>query len=580
MIRNHAYTYLSALAHRIGDLSDFAGSTAPLDSPNFTHGNKSEEDSGITFCVNANNAIQGRAKFEGLCQDDDEDDMTSWFSGLNCSCSTYQKFSLQASCPSSQDSSGIQCASSYKPIYFIPANNPSRSVNQHDFTESYTLSHVHFPVPDGIFTLGSLVGTGKYGCILEAKRFHSQNACHQMTYDYVIKCLSHQLSFHIELNAFSHMAHVLLSDRQESTYTHYHPSNSIRYMRLLESLPALQEKLHPFVAQLSGFTTMRLRRKNPHTDADTTESGLLSCGNLFRQSKMKAYADKWISHYLLLFKRVIGGDLSTLSVHAIHRSMTVMEAIFYVAEISEALIWLHGIGIVHQDLKPDNILIQADGHIILTDFGLACVVPNGPGSTYPGNIVCKSMHMPPEVVTRRPGSVLVWHAVDWYSLGVLLYRLLHSGKFPKFVGPGVSRRLIWDTLCLDLPWESRNLISELLQFDPTRRLGGDRKIGGLAVLRHPGFIYPLLGVRPRGCDQELIHYQPSTGDNLPVDLRRGLIESAAIPDLLWAPRIVGRRENIRMKEHKLVWLDYLREEISAKRLIPPFKPWNSGSIHA
>ncbi|TGZ64607.1 hypothetical protein CRM22_006295 [Opisthorchis felineus] len=578
MIRNHASTYLSALAHCTNDLSDFAGSIASLDSPNFTHGNKSEEDSGVTFCADANNAIQGRVKFESLCQDDDEDDINSWFAELNCGCSTYQNFGLQASCPSSQNSSGIQCASSYKPIYFTPAINPSRSMNQHDFTESYTLSHVHFPVPDGIFTLGSLVGTGKYGCILEAKRFHSQNGCHQTTYDYVVKCLSHELSFQIELNAFSHMAHVLLSDRQESTHIHYHPSNSTRYIRLLESLPALEEKLHPFVAQLSGFTTMRLRRKSPHADADTTP-GLLSCGNLFRQSKMKAYTDKWINHYLLLFKRVIGGDLSTLSIHAIHRSMTVMEAIFYVAEISEALIWLHSIGIVHQDLKPDNILIQADGHIILTDFGLACVVPNGPGSTYPGNIECKSMHMPPEIVTHRPGSVLVWHAVDWYSLGVLLYRLLHSGKFPKFVGPGVSRRLIWDSFCLDLPWESRNLISDLLQFDPTRRLGGDRKIGGLAVMRHPGFIYPLLGVRPSGYDHKLIHYKPSTGDNLPVDLRRGLIESAAIPGLLCVPRIFGRRENTRKYGNELSWLDYLREEISAKRLIPPFKPWNIGSIH-
>ncbi|KER31896.1 hypothetical protein T265_01980 [Opisthorchis viverrini] len=578
MIRSHAYTYLSSLADCISDLSDFTGSIASLASPNFLHGNKSEEDSGITFCVDANKAIQGRVKFESLCQDDDEDDLTSRFTGLNCTCSTYQNYSLQASCPSSQDSSGIQCASSYKPIYFTPANNPSRNMNQHDFTESYTLSHVHFPVPEGIFTLGSLVGTGKYGCILEAKRFHSQNGYHQVTYDYVIKCLSHELSFQIELNAFSHMAHVLLSDRRESTYMHYHPSNFTRYVHLLESLPALEEKLHPFIAQLSGFTTMRLRRKSPHVDTDTIQ-GLLSCGNLFRQSKMRACADKWINHYLLLFKRVIGGDLSTLSVHAMHRSMTIMEAIFYVAEISEALIWLHSIGIVHQDLKPDNVLIQADGHIILTDFGLACVVPNGPGSTYLGNIVCKSMHMPPEIVTHRPGSVLVWHAVDWYSLGVLLYRLLHSGRFPKFVGPGVSRRLIWDSSCLDLPWESRNLISDLLQFDPTRRLGGDRRIGGLAVLRHPGFIYPLLGARPSDYDQELIHYQPSTGDNLPVDLRRGLIESAAIPGLLCTPRITGRRENTRKKEHELGWLDYLREEISAKRLIPPFKPWNNGSIH-
>lgn len=97
----------------------------------------------------------------------------------------------------------------------------------------------------------------------------------------------------------------------------------------------------------------------------------------------------------------------------------------YICEVILAIEALHDRDIVYRDLKPDNILLNAEGHCMLTDFGLS--KQDVAGSSTGAKSFCGSVaYLAPEMLKRQGHG----KAVDWYLLGVLLYEMLTG--FPPY----------------------------------------------------------------------------------------------------------------------------------------------------
>src|ERR1051325_9187595 len=103
------------------------------------------------------------------------------------------------------------------------------------------------------------------------------------------------------------------------------------------------------------------------------------------------------------------------------------EARRVLAELASALEYAHGNGVVHRDIKPDNVMLErGTSRAILTDFGIAKISAAGTQITRTGMIVGTPLYMSPE---QAAGDRDVDGRSDLYSLGVIGYRML-SGRVP------------------------------------------------------------------------------------------------------------------------------------------------------
>lgn len=213
-----------------------------------------------------------------------------------------------------------------------------------------------------------------------------------------------------------------------------------------------------------------LIRKNM-TSAVLTERRLLSLAQA-PYTVMLYYAFESKDFLFLVMEYLNGGDLCSRLQMEGRFPETV--ARFYLAEIVQAVEYLHEHGIIHRDIKPDNMLLDGEGHVKLTDFGLAKLYSRRP-PYYRGRLLGTPEYMAPEVVRGLAHGT----AVDWWALGVCMFEFLIG--VPPF-GGGAAEQIFaavegfegvdWESFgAFGLSAEARSLMDGLLDPDPGRRLG-------------------------------------------------------------------------------------------------------------
>jgi serine/threonine protein kinase len=127
--------------------------------------------------------------------------------------------------------------------------------------------------------------------------------------------------------------------------------------------------------------------------------------------------------YFIAMELVRGQELSTL-LHG-SRPLPRPQAVQIIVELLQALDYAHGQGVLHRDVKPSNVLLTDDGHVKLTDFGIARVADGDHNRTQVGTMMGTPSYMAPEQVRGEQAGP----AADLYAAGVILYEML-TGTLP------------------------------------------------------------------------------------------------------------------------------------------------------
>uniref|UniRef100_A0A8C6VHD1 G protein-coupled receptor kinase n=1 Tax=Naja naja TaxID=35670 RepID=A0A8C6VHD1_NAJNA len=199
-----------------------------------------------------------------------------------------------------------------------------------------------------------------------------------------------------------------------------------------------------------------------------------------------AYAYETKDALCLVLTIMNGGDLKFHIYNMGNPGFDNERVTFYAAEICCGLEHLHREGIVYRDLKPENILLDDDGHIRISDLGLAIKIPEG--DTIRGRVGTVG-YMAPEVINNERYSF----SPDWWGLGCLIYEMIEGQSPFRARKERVKREEVEKRVQEDqeqysdkFSEDAKAICKSLLTKDPKQRLGNKGE-GGVQVKQHPFF---------------------------------------------------------------------------------------------
>ena len=196
-------------------------------------------------------------------------------------------------------------------------------------------------------------------------------------------------------------------------------------------------------------------------------------------------------HIYFLLELAPGGDL--LTVLNVLGVLTRPQAQFYLACMVKALEHCHAHGIVYRDLKPENLLVDANGYVKLADFGVAKKLAKSGMSTY--SLVGTPQFMAPEIILGKGYGM----SADLWALGCCLFEFV-VGELPfnyTDADENLSQLELFHSILQFRPEQvlfppevdddTIDLITALLQADPHRRVGCSVGLGIVELERHRFF---------------------------------------------------------------------------------------------
>ncbi len=192
-----------------------------------------------------------------------------------------------------------------------------------------------------------------------------------------------------------------------------------------------------------------------------------------------------------------------------------------VAQVAQGLAYAHEHGIIHRDIKPSNIMVGREGHVKITDFGIARMASSAV-RTQTGMVLGSPKYMSPEQVMGK----LTDQRSDIFSLGVMLYEMLTG--HPPFMGENVNAIMYQTLNAIPQPPSSLNVaVPDMLNFIVAKALAKDVEHRYQNARDLANDLLACRGNMPRGA-ATLDYAKPAEAKQL--DARQGDVVSEEEPD--------------------------------------------------